>query len=174
MGPIGVAGFSSGGYAAAALVGARLSAPILEALFTEQIPVPEVREFPGLADALRGAATEADLAAAQAAGSADHCDPRIAAAFLVGPASGQLVEPESLRRVARPVRVWWGDADTVTPPDVNALVYRDAIPDATGRSAGPDVGHYDFSGGGAGNAAVRDLVAADAVSFFRMWLVLAA
>lgn len=173
IGPIGAAGFSSGGYTAAALVGARLSAPILEALFAERIPVPEIREFPGLAEALRSAVSDAELAQAPVVGSADLADARISAAFLMCPASGQLVAPESLHRVARPVRVWWGDADTVTPPETNALVYRDAIPDATGSSAGPDVDHYHFAGDNPDGAATRERVAADAVAFFRSWLVLA-
>jgi hypothetical protein len=39
-------------------------------------------------------------------------------------------------------QIWWGDADTITPPEQNALRYLRAIPGAGGRSAGADVEHY--------------------------------
>jgi predicted dienelactone hydrolase len=167
LGPVGAAGFSSGGYAAAALVGARISAQVLEAIAAGRFALPEIPEFPGLPDALRAAVSETELAQAMAAGVANYSDVRVAAAFLICPAIGRQLAPESLRRVTSPVRVWWAGADTIAPAQDNALLYRDTIPDATGESAGPNVEHYHFLGDNPNGAAVREKVATDAVTFFR-------
>lgn len=167
LGPVGAAGFSSGGYTAAALVGARIAISVFAAIAAEQVEPPEIPEYPGLIDDLRAAVSDAELAQALAVGGADYRDPRVGAAFLVCPAIARLIVPESLHQVARPVRIWWGDADTITPPEINALVYRDEIPGATGESAGPDVEHYHFLGDNPDGAAARERVAADAVAFFR-------
>ena len=167
LGPVGAAGFSSGGYTAAALVGARISAAVLDAIATGQLVLPEIPEFPGLPGALRAAVSEAELAQSMVAGAGDYSDARIAAAFLICPALGRLLSPESLGQITKPVRLSWGGADLIAPAQLNALLYQDAIPGATGESAGPDVEHYHFLGGNPEGTAVRERVAADAVAFFQ-------
>lgn len=53
LGPVGVAGFSPGGYAAAALAGAGVDPQIVWGVLTGRIPPPEIPEFPGALEALR-------------------------------------------------------------------------------------------------------------------------
>jgi predicted dienelactone hydrolase len=55
----------------------------------------------------------------------------------------QSFEPESLRRMAVPVSILAGDADTVAPPATNGQVAAAAIPGAQIKIL-PGVGHYDF------------------------------
>ena len=60
----------------------------------------------------------------------------------------------------------WGDADDNTPPEDNALIYRDLIPHAHGESLGSNVGHYVFLGDREDPTGVRPRVAGEAVEFF--------
>ncbi|MFF8602835.1 alpha/beta hydrolase family protein [Streptomyces sp. NPDC015232] len=76
LGPVGVAGFSLGGYTAAALAGARLDPRLLWAVLTGAVPLPDIPEFPGVLEALRAKRPldEASRAETEAAG-ADLSDP---------------------------------------------------------------------------------------------------
>ncbi|MDX2389277.1 alpha/beta hydrolase [Streptomyces sp. DK15] len=53
LGPVGAAGFSLGGYTAAALAGARVDPGVLWAVLTGEVPFPEIPEFPGVLEELR-------------------------------------------------------------------------------------------------------------------------
>ncbi|XIE78051.1 hypothetical protein AB6O49_07295 [Streptomyces sp. SBR177] len=131
-----MAGFSLGGYTAAALAGARLDPRLLWAVLTGAVPLPDIPEFPGVLEALRAKhpLDEESRAGTQAAG-ADLSDPRVRAAFLVAPGLGALVTPESLAAVRVPVGLRWGGADTVNPYEVDTRPYREHIPTASGHSA---------------------------------------
>ncbi|AWZ08145.1 MULTISPECIES: hypothetical protein [unclassified Streptomyces] len=118
-------------------------------------------------EVLHASVDTAHLARAVAEGERDLADDRVGAAFLVCPGMGELVTPESLKGIGRPVAVRWGGADVVTPAESNALRYLGAIPGAEGRSAGADVEHYHFVRDDADGAEVRRRVAAEAVEFFR-------
>ncbi|MFF8379297.1 alpha/beta hydrolase family protein [Streptomyces sp. NPDC015661] len=171
LGPVGTAGFSAGGYTSAALVGAALDTDLLRAVVDRRIPLPEIPEFPDLIDALHEAVPADALARAVADGGRAQGDARVRAAFLVCPGAADLVTGASLAGVDRPVEIRWGDADTIAPPETNALRYLDAVPGAGGRSVGATTGHYDFLGDNPDGAGARREVAADAVAFFRAHLV---
>lgn len=170
LGPVGAAGFSSGGYTAAALLGARVDPDVLRALLDGHAPMPELPEFPGLLDALRKVLPRERYPAVLAEAASDWTDGRVRAAFLVCPAIGDLLTTESLAAIDRPVDIRWGEADTIAPPQSNALRYLTNIRTATGRSAGTEVRHYDFLGENPDGAVTRDQVASDAVEFFIHWL----
>ncbi|MBG6215034.1 putative dienelactone hydrolase [Cryobacterium sp. CAN_C3] len=167
---IGAAGFSFGGYTVAALLGARIDPAIMAAMFQGHIPAPNVPEFPDLIEALRTKYTDAELAAIAQAGSASMKDTRVRAGVLLAPGIGRLLAPESLQQIVAPVLLRWGDADENTSPGDNALVYRDLIPHAVGRTLGPDVGHYIFLGNRDDPGKVRTLVASEVLEFFNSHL----
>ncbi|WP_338693087.1 alpha/beta hydrolase [Streptomyces sp. Q6] len=171
LGPVGVAGFSLGGYTAAALVGARVDPRILWAVLTGEIPLPDIPEFPGALAALRKKypLDESSRRELEAAG-ADFTDPRVRAVFQVAPGVGALVTPESLAAVRVPVGIRWGGADTVNPYEVDTRPYLEHIPTARGRSAGPDVRHDDFFAPEPADPAVRVRVGEEAAAFFRQHL----
>ncbi|WP_225826451.1 alpha/beta hydrolase family protein [Streptomyces naphthomycinicus] len=171
LGPVGAAGFSLGGYTAAALAGARVDPRILWAVLTGEVPLPEIPEFPGALEALREKypLDESSRRALDAAG-ADLSDPRVRAVFQVAPGVGGLVTPESLATVRVPVDIRWGGADTVSPYEVDTLPYLKHIPTASGCSAGPDVRHDDFFRLQPADTAVRLRVGGEAAAFFQRHL----
>lgn len=163
---IGAAGFSIGGYTVAALLGARVDPLAVEAVMSGMIPAPALPEFPELTKAIRDRYDEAALSAAIADGAVSLLDRRICAGFVIAPAIGRLLEPRSLGSIAVPLEICWGEADDITPPEDNALVYLESIPTATGHSVGELVGHYDFLGDREDIYGARRNVAEDAVGFF--------
>jgi predicted dienelactone hydrolase len=166
LGPAGAAGFSAGGYTAAALVGARIDPAAVQAVVDGLVPAPEIPEFPDLLAALRSCVPAEELTQVLGTAGGDMAAAQVRAAFLVCPGLGELVTRQSMAAISAPVEIRWGDADTITPPDRNARRFLGAIPSARGRSAGPDVGHYDFLGDNPAGEKVRRQVAAEAVSFF--------
>jgi predicted dienelactone hydrolase len=163
---VGVAGFSIGGYTAAALLGARVNPEIYAGLGTGQIPSPPTPEFPDLLAELLQRWSPAQRAAAVETVGADYSDKRVRAGFLLAPALGPALEPASLAAIDRPVMVRWGDADDIATPAENAQRYAELIPGASGRSLGADVDHYVFVRDASAGAPVRDTVIADSVAFF--------
>jgi hypothetical protein len=74
----GAAGFSAGGYAALALLGARLDREAVDALAAGRVPVPDIPEFPGAFDWLTSLADVTRSTRISAAGS--HVGPGLSAA----------------------------------------------------------------------------------------------
>ncbi|MFJ6213399.1 alpha/beta hydrolase family protein [Streptomyces sp. NPDC092296] len=167
FGPVGAAGFSLGGYTAAALVGARLAPERVRAVGEGRVPLPPLPEFPDLLGALRAKYDDAALAALLADCGADRSDHRVRAAYLICPGIGELVDEASLARVHRPVAVRWGGSDVHTPAEQNALRYAEHIPGAELRPAGDEVTHYQFVRDEPGAAAVRAAAGQDVLAFFR-------
>ncbi|RMI30476.1 alpha/beta hydrolase family protein [Streptomyces triticirhizae] len=166
LGPVGVAGFSLGGYTAAALVGARLHRAALARVVSGEIPLPPLPEFPDLLAALRARGHGEDLAALLTDCDADLTDRRVRAVFQVAPAMGALLSPERLRSVTVPVEVRWGGADAVTPYEVSVRPYVEHMPTARGRSLGPAVRHDDFFAEAPADPTAAPRAASDAVAFF--------
>ncbi|MER6474562.1 alpha/beta hydrolase family protein [Streptomyces collinus] len=172
LGPVGVAGFSLGGYTAAALAGARVDPQILWAVMAGEVPLPEIPEFPGALEALRKKyPLEESLRRALDAAGADHRDPRVRAVFQVAPGVGGLVTRESLAAVQVPVGIRWGGADTINPYDADTRPYMEHIPTASGCSAGPEVRHEDFFAPAPADPTVRVRVGREAATFFQQHLV---
>lgn len=167
LGPVGVAGFSIGGYTAAALAGARVDPGLLRAVFTGEVPLPEIPEFPGVLEALRTkyAKDEAPERTLDPAGG-DLSAPRVRAVFLVAPGVGGLVTRESLEAVRVPVAIRWAGADTIAPYETDTRPYLDHIPTANGRSLGPAVRHEDFFAPEPDDPAARVRAGEDAAAFF--------
>jgi predicted dienelactone hydrolase len=170
LGPVGAAGFSLGGYTAAALVGAGVDAHTYAALFAGTIPAVPPPEYPTLVEDLRARLTEPDVAAWVADSGRDYSDARVLAAFLVCPAIGRMLGGTSLQAIHRPVAIRSAGADDIAPPEDNAEVYAQAIPGAELRSVGDEVGHYAFIGSNPELSEVRERVAAEAVAFFEAHL----
>ncbi|MET9012702.1 alpha/beta fold hydrolase [Streptomyces olivaceoviridis] len=171
LGPVGVAGFSLGGYTAAALAGARVDPRLVWAVMTGAVPLPEIPEFPGALEALRKKyPLDESLRPALDSAGADFSDPRVRAVFQVAPGVGGLVTRESLETVQVPVGIRWGGADTVNPYEVDTRPYLEHIPTASGRSAGPDVRHEDFFLPEPAHSAVRARVGREAAAFFEQHL----
>ncbi|WP_318199727.1 alpha/beta hydrolase family protein [Streptomyces sp. SCL15-4] len=171
FGPVGAAGFSLGGYTAAALAGARLDPRLLRAVLTGAVSLPEIPEFPGVLERVRKKYPDEEAARRALDGAgADLSDDRVRAVFQVAPGAGPLVTPRSLAGVRVPVEVRWGGADTVAPYDSDIRPYLEHIPTASGRSAGPEVRHDDFFAPRPADPAARDRVGAEAAAFFRRHL----
>jgi predicted dienelactone hydrolase len=167
LGPAGAAGFSLGGYTAAALLGARFDAELVEALFAGALRVQPPPEYPELKQELRAKLTASDFAEWVVDSGRDYSDQRLRAGFLVCPAMGPLLDKGSLSAIQRPVMVRWVDRDDIAVPAENAQLYADLIPGADGRSADAEAGHYVFLADNPEFPEVRERVAADAVRFFR-------
>ncbi|MFJ7272350.1 alpha/beta hydrolase family protein [Streptomyces sp. NPDC099050] len=167
LGPVGVAGFSIGGYTAAALAGARVDPGILWAVLTGGAPLPEIPEFPGVLEALRAKYAQEEAARRSLEGvGGDLSDPRVRAVFLVSPGVGALVTRESLESVRVPVAIRWAGADTITPYEIDTRPYLDHIPTASGHSIGPAVRHDDFFAPEPADPTARVRAGEDAAAFF--------
>jgi len=162
---IGAAGFSLGGYTVAGLLGARLNPHVLAGILEGWIPSPPLPEFPDFLDILRADNTSEELAAILADSAAEVRDQRVRAGFMMAPAIGALLDPESLARVTAPARIVWGDADDNSPAESNAAVYLGGMANATGHSVGQTTGHYDFLGSEEVGEAMRAAVAREALEF---------
>ena len=170
-GPVGAAGFSLGGYSAAALCGARVGADAYRALLRSAEDIPSPPEYPGLREVLRsrygGEAAEAWTARA----AADLRDPRVRAGFLLCPALGPAIDPASLAAIDIPVAVRWTRADTETPPETHGELYTRSIPGADGAVVGgPEAGHYGFVIPDQADERARGEVIEASVRFFRSTL----
>ncbi|GHA70414.1 alpha/beta hydrolase family protein [Streptomyces termitum] len=163
LGPVGVAGFSAGGYTAAAAVGARLDPAVLEAVLTGAAALPAIPEFPGVLEALRAKRPGEGL---PAAAGADLSDPRVRAAFQVAPGLGRLVTPESLAAIRTPLGVRWAGADDICPYEQDVRPYLEHVPAADGASVGPAVRHDDFFADEPADPGARERAATAAVAFF--------
>jgi predicted dienelactone hydrolase len=165
--PVGVAGFSVGGYTAVALAGARMDGGLVAAVLDGTIPVPPIEELPDAFDRLRAESTPDDVARAAARASADLRDPRVRAVFLVAPGISALLTTPSLETIDIPVEIRWGDADPVNPFDQDVRPLLEHIPTAAGREVGPGVDHHDFIEPlRPDRPAARHQVGADAAAFF--------
>lgn len=164
LGPVGAAGFSFGGFTAAALAGARIDPVALAGVFAGTLPVPDIPEYPGVLAELRRKVPPGELAAAAERAGDDLSDPRIRAVFQVAPGWGPFVTAESLAAIRVPVEIRWGGADTIVPfADIEP--YLTHIPEASGCSAGPAVRHEDYFEPDA-DPAIRDRAGAEAAAFF--------
>jgi predicted dienelactone hydrolase len=166
LGPVGAAGFSLGGYTAAALLGARIDVVRFAALLAEEIPAQPPPEYPNLVEDVREVMSATDLTTWPEEAGRDYADGRVLAGFLVCPSVALLLADESLSAIEQPVAVRWAGADDIAPPQENAEVYARSIPSADGQSVGAEVGHYAFLADQPVHAEVREQVAAEAVAFF--------
>jgi predicted dienelactone hydrolase len=163
---IAAGGFSGGGYAAAALVGAAVDPTLLEAVLEGEAELPDPPEYPGLFAELRRTVDPSEVPTLLARAADTYLDGRVQAAFLICPGAGRLLAPESLRAVRCPVHIVYGDHDTITSPPEILDAYATHVPGALARSLGP-VGHDDFIPHATSRGpAVRAQAAEQALQFF--------
>jgi predicted dienelactone hydrolase len=143
---VGAAGFSAGGFTALVLGGARVNTThyldFCHSHPQDGVCRPQV-EFSVTEADFNRAMQDPDFAAIEARSPDDHSVSTVKAVFAMAPALVQAIEPDSLKRMNRPVRIIAGDADTVAPPETNAQVAAKAIPGAQLQMV-PGVGHYAF------------------------------
>lgn len=132
-GRIGAAGYSSGGYTALALAGARYEPLRMHRYCNGPDAGPDC-----------ALPRSADLASIDfsPAGS-DYRDPRVRAAFAMAPALGPGMIEDSLRRIAVPVLIVAARDDEILPFAQHAARVAPAIPGAT-LEALPGGGHFVF------------------------------
>jgi predicted dienelactone hydrolase len=185
---IGAAGFSLGGYTMIEIAGG-ITEP--EA-FTEFCASPRADgicksppEFPTLLeDFEKLSKTDAEFQAALRHASDSYRDPRVRAVFAIAPALGPAFRPASLARIAIPVKIVAGQADTNVPIASSAKYFAANIPGAKLTIFPGNVAHYVFldscteagrkarpvlctDGEGVDRDAIHANTAALAVEFFR-------
>ena len=143
---LGVAGFSAGGFTSLATVGGRVDVARLLA-FCDAHPDDGVcrpqKEFAVEPSQARAFLARPDMVAQAERSHRELGLAGVKAAFVMSPAIIQSFTPESLKRIAVPVAIVLGDADTVAPPQTNGEVAAVLIPGARIQIL-PGVGHYDF------------------------------
>jgi predicted dienelactone hydrolase len=147
---IGAAGFSLGGYTMIAIAGgitdraayhAFCRSPRADAMCT---PPPEAPRALFAPDAERHL-TERDpeLAESLERSGVSYRDPRVRAVFAMAPALGPAFPVDSLKKIAVPVAIVAGSADSQVPPATSASYFAAHIPRATVTLL-PGVDHYVF------------------------------
>ncbi|MEH1130887.1 alpha/beta hydrolase family protein [Micromonospora sp. CPCC 206061] len=162
---VGAAGFSAGGYAAAALVGVRLDPDLIRLLAEGEIPDPAIPEYPDAFEWLRRTTTPDTIGGLLQRAGGDQSDDRVQAAFLICPGDGGMSSAASLRAVTRPVEIRWADADVITPPEQTALRYLKLIGGAHGQSLGRHVEHHHLFPDVSEGADTRARAGAEAVTY---------
>jgi predicted dienelactone hydrolase len=165
---IGAAGFSAGGYTSLLLVGAEPDFARLRGYCERH---PSDGELCGHGDIARTRASPPPTR-----------DPRVRAAFVIGPI-GIYFGPGAFAGVTAPVFLCWASGDQVLLPQENAEPVRQGLRTLTGTRSVERAGHYVFvlpctaeraasapflceDPPGVDRAAVHAQVAADAVAFF--------
>ena len=144
---VAAAGFSIGGYTSLAVAGARMSLKRLDSYCEENTEDPACvmpPEFPYNRDIFRELAqSDPSFKASLSRHTESYRDGRFRAAYVISPAMGPGLTPESLTAINIPIKLVAGDADSVTPPENNALAISSLIPGAD-LSIFAGVGHWSF------------------------------
>src|SRR5690606_31235712 len=98
-------GYSLGGYAVAALGGARLNTDILSMVLSGVVPMPPLPEFPDLIERLVEKFIPDELAAQVKSAPRDLSDDRVSRIVMLAPALGPVVDESSLEDVHVPARI---------------------------------------------------------------------
>ncbi|MGI4827439.1 MAG: alpha/beta hydrolase family protein [Janthinobacterium lividum] len=143
---VGAAGFSLGGYTVLELAGARTDI----AAFYDRCHkgaddavchVPEMRDT-GAPEQILAAVRKTSGESLARSGDS-YRDPRVRAVFVIAPALGFALTPESLKAIRLPVDLVAGAADAIAPPVENADLVRKGVRGAR-ETVMPGVGHYTF------------------------------
>lgn len=128
---VGVAGFSSGGYTAIALAGARFDPVLMDAYCRREDRGPDCDLSTG--------AEKVDYSDAPAS----YRDPRIKAVFAMAPAVGPAITIPSLQEIDVPTFITAAADDELVYPKFGAHHYASHIPSATLKMV-PEGGHFVF------------------------------
>lgn len=134
---IGVAGFSLGGAVAIWTAGAVLS---IQGLSKDTFIPEELKANINKMKVLQ--TTDPMMKASKEHAEDNFKDDRIKAVFALAPAIARGFPAETLGKITVPVRIVVGDADLVTPADVNAAVYAKDIKGAKLTVLPGEAGHF--------------------------------
>lgn len=141
---IGAAGFSYGGYTMTELAGATTDSSRLLAWCEQQESSCNPPEMPDLLEKFKAIQQEPDVQSALQRSGRSYRDPRIRGVFAIAPAVARAFTPESLQKIAIPVEIVAGEADTIAPPADNAQFFAANIKGAQITILPGGVGHYTF------------------------------
>lgn len=128
---IGVAGFSSGGYAALALLGAVYDRDLME-------------QYCSGPDRGHDCELAADFTTVDFSGSSlSYKDERVSAAFVMAPALGPSITESSLREISAPVYITVSADDELVNPEYGAYRYAELISNSN-LAILPSGGHFIF------------------------------
>ncbi|GLU33354.1 peptidase [Trinickia caryophylli] len=127
---IGAVGFSLGGYTILELAGARTDLQAFESYCRG--PAADSTCHPPAAknEPVRAEPLSAGAVASLKRSGASYRDPRVKAVFALAPALGKALDEQSLARIAIPIRLVAGTADTTAPPPANILHIAQFLPHA--------------------------------------------
>lgn len=141
---IGAAGFSYGGYTMMELAGATTDVNRLLAWCDEQKGACNPPEMPYFLDKFKSIRQQPEVQQSILHSGDSYRDPRIRAVFAIAPAVARAFTAESLQKIAIPVEIVAGGADTIAPPPENARFFAANIRNAELTILPGGVGHYTF------------------------------
>lgn len=128
---VGAVGFSLGGYTVLELAGARTDLQAFESYCRGPAADSTCHPPPTKNQAVRSEPLSAGALASLKRSGASYRDPRVKAVFALAPALGKALDEQSLTRIAIPVRLIAGTADTTAPPPANILHIARFLPHAS-------------------------------------------
>jgi predicted dienelactone hydrolase len=141
---IGAAGFSYGGFTMMELAGARMDVNRILAWCDQVKGACNPPEMPDLMEKFKAIQQQPEMQQALQRSGDSYREPRIRAVFAIAPAVAQAFSPEALQKIAIPVEIVAGEADTIAPPRENAQFYAANIKDAKLTILPGGIGHYTF------------------------------
>ena len=141
---IGAAGFSYGGFTMMELAGATADVNRILAWCDEPKGACNPPEMPDLMEKFKAIKHQPDVQRALQHASDSYRDPRIRAVFAIAPAVARAFTPASLQKIAIPVEIVAGTADSIAPPAENAQFFASNIRTARLTILPGGVGHYTF------------------------------
>ncbi len=144
---LGATGFSAGGFAALAALGAQVDINHFIAFcraHPDDSTCKPQKESPGITfeDHLKAASTP-ELAPFMRQAKDNHAVPGVRAIFVMAPGIIEAFDPEGLKNVQQPVSILLGKADDVAQPATNGELAAKLLPHASIHEL-DKVGHYDF------------------------------
>ncbi len=141
---MGAAGFSYGGYTMMELAGATTDVNRILAWCGEKKGACDPPEMPDLMARFATIRQQPQVQQALQHAGDSYRDPRIRAVFAIAPAVARAFTPESLQKIAIPVEIVAGAADSIAPPAENAQFYAADIKGVRLTILPGGVGHYTF------------------------------
>ncbi|WP_373973853.1 alpha/beta fold hydrolase [Chitinibacter sp. SCUT-21] len=135
-------GFSIGAYSALALLGAKFDLALFDQFcrspLAKQFSVPE---FPDLIARRKAWRHDPNWAQQFELAERDFSDVRIRSAVLFAPAMVPFLQPSSVRAIEKPVQIFCGTADLITPASIGAQLLHAQLPNSELHLL-RDAGHY--------------------------------
>lgn len=141
---IGAAGFSYGGFTMMELAGATADLNRLLAWCDQQKGACNPPEMPDLMEKFKAIKMQPGVQQSLQHSGDSYRDPRIRAVFAIAPAVARAFTADNLQKIAIPVEIVAGAADSIAPPAENAQFFASNIKTARLTILPGGVGHYTF------------------------------